>query len=146
MTDVHKKKQRSFNMSRIRGRNTGPEMKLRSLLHTAGYRYGLHRNDLPGKPDVVLTKYKAVIFVHGCFWHRHAGCRFATTPQNNAEFWREKLDRNVARDKRDVAALESSGWKVIRVWECELRKSPDKILRWLKRLLPRKETRFVSRI
>lgn len=108
-------------MSRIKGRNTGPEMRLRSLLHCAGFRFRLHVKDLPGKPDIVLPRYRAVIFVHGCFWHRHEGCRNATTPSTRTEFWQAKFDSNVRRDKRDRAALETAGWTVFTVWECELK-------------------------
>ena len=108
-------------MSRIKGRNTGPELRLRSLLHHAGFRFRLHAKDLPGRPDIVLPRYRTAIFVHGCFWHRHPGCRNATTPSTRPEFWQEKFESNVSRDARNRAELEAAGWKVETVWECELK-------------------------
>lgn len=118
-------------MSRIKGRDTGPELRLRSLLHRAGFRFRLHAKDLPGKPDIVLPKYRTAIFVHGCFWHRHEGCRNATTPSTRPEFWQEKFDGNVERDKRNRAAIETAGWTVITVWECDLKADADLIVRQL---------------
>lgn len=118
-------------MSRIKGRDTGPEMRLRSLLHRAGFRFRLHPKELSGKPDIVLPKYHAVIFVHGCFWHRHDGCRNATTPSTRTDFWQAKFDGNVERDKRNRAALETAGWTVITVWECELKVDADRIVQQL---------------
>lgn len=112
---------RSWNMSRIRSRDTKPEKLVRSLLHRLGYRFRLHRKDLPGKPDVVLPKYAAAVFVHGCFWHRHPGCRFAYTPKSRTRFWEEKFSGNVARDRRNRKELEGLGWTVLTVWECETR-------------------------
>jgi DNA mismatch endonuclease (patch repair protein) len=120
MTDFLTKAQRSERMSRIRGRDTKPELVLRKLLHAQGLRYRLHRADLPGKPDLVFVRHKAVVFVHGCFWHRHHGCSIATTPKSNIDFWVEKFDRNVARDRRNILALQALGWRVYVVWECEL--------------------------
>lgn len=114
-------------MSRIRGRNTGPELRLRSLLHRAGFRFRLHVRDLPGKPDIVLPKYHTAIFVHGCFWHRHAGCRNATMPSTRTEFWQDKFEGNVERDKRNRAALEAAGWTVITVWECDLKSDASRV-------------------
>lgn len=108
-------------MSRIKGRDTGPELRLRSLLHRAGFRFRLHAKDLPGKPDIVLPKYRTAIFVHGCFWHRHEGCRHATTPSTRADFWQDKFAANVNRDERNRTALEAAGWRVETIWECELR-------------------------
>ncbi len=131
MVDSISLERRSWNMSRIRGRDTGPEMRLRSLLHCAGFRFRLYAKDLPGKPDIVLPKYHAVIFVHGCFWHRHEGCRNATTPSTRAEFWQAKFDGNVERDKRNRAALEAKGWTVMTVWECELKADADRIVQQL---------------
>ena len=125
MADVHSKAQRSFNMSRIRGKNTKPEMRVRSLLHRMGFRFRLHRKDLPGKPDIVLPAYGTVIFVHGCFWHRHPGCHRTTTPKTRVEFWSEKFQANVARDALMVAELEALGWTVLVVWECQTRSSPE---------------------
>lgn len=111
---------RSWNMSRIRSKDTIPEMHVRSALHRAGYRFRLHVKDLPGKPDIVMPKYKTVIFVHGCFWHRHKGCSRAATPSTNQEYWKQKFKRNVERDKREQAELKKLGWKVIVVWECKV--------------------------
>jgi DNA mismatch endonuclease (patch repair protein) len=119
-------------MSRIRSSNTSPELALRRALHALGLRFRLHRKDLPGKPDIVFPRYKTVVFVHGCFWHRHAGCKVATTPKSNTGFWIEKFDRNVARDSRSRELLEAQGWKVVVAWECELgsrRKAADAALR-----------------
>jgi len=121
MTDVFTKSKRSEVMSRIKGCNTKPELAVRSLIYRMGYRFRLHRKDLPGKPDIVLSRYKTVIFVHGCFWHRHNDCRFAYTPKTRADFWLQKLESNVSRDQQVKADLERLGWRVITVWECELR-------------------------
>ena len=121
MADTITRERRSWNMSRIKGRDTGPELRLRSLLHRAGFRFRLHAKELPGKPDIVLPKYHAAIFVHGCFWHRHDGCRNATMPSTRTEFWKSKFDSNVDRDERNRAALKAAGWTVFTVWECELK-------------------------
>ena len=110
---------RSALMSRVRGRHTSPEMVVRKALHRHGYRYRLHDKRLPGKPDLVLPRLRVVILVHGCFWHRHHGCRAASTPKTRTSFWEEKFARNVERDRRDIAALERLGWRVHIVWECE---------------------------
>jgi DNA mismatch endonuclease (patch repair protein) len=131
MVDTLTSKRRSWNMSRIRGRNTGPELRLRSLLHRAGFRFRLHVKQLPGRPDVVLPKYRTAIFVHGCFWHRHSGCRNATMPSTRREFWQEKFDGNVSRDLRNRAALEAAGWTVLTVWECELKADAEGVVRRL---------------
>ncbi len=120
MTDTISKERRSWNMSRIRGKDTGPERAVRSLLHRMGYRFRLHRNDLPGKPDIVLPKYRTAIFVHGCFWHRHPRCRYAYTPKTRVKFWKNKFAENVARDRRAMRALRRLGWRVIVIWECEV--------------------------
>lgn len=127
MTDRISKKHRSWNMSRIRGKHTTPELTLRSLLHRAGFRFRLHVPGLPGKPDIVLPKYRTVIFVHGCFWHRHEGCSNATTPKTRRQFWQEKFDRTVERDREKQAQLESAGWRVLTVWECELKTNPSNL-------------------
>jgi DNA mismatch endonuclease (patch repair protein) len=124
MTDTLTPTQRSRLMSRVVGRDTKPEWILRSALHRLGFRYRLGGAGLPGRPDLVLPKYRSVVFVHGCFWHRHADCKRATLPRANADFWKEKLERNVARDREAAAALEALGWKVILVWECELYRDP----------------------
>ncbi|MDY0039481.1 MAG: very short patch repair endonuclease [Desulforhabdus sp.] len=107
-------------MSRVSGKNTKPEIAVRSLLHSLGYRFRLHRKDLPGKPDITLPKHKKVIFVHGCFWHGHADCSRSKRPSSNEEFWREKLDKNIERDKATVNALKELGWDVLTVWTCEV--------------------------
>ena len=109
-------------MSRIRGKNTTPELKLRKTLHKLGYRYRINVRKLSGSPDIVLAKYRTCIFVNGCFWHGHKDCRYATRPKTNAEFWRTKIENNRERDLRDYTFLESLGWRVIVVWECELKK------------------------
>lgn len=115
------KEHRSWNMSRIRSRNTKPEVAVRSLLHRMGFRFRIHAKKLPGCPDILLTKYRSVIFVHGCFWHRHQGCRFAYQPRSRKAFWARKFKENVERDRKNCAALSQLGWHVIIVWECELR-------------------------
>ncbi len=128
------KEQRSWNMSRIRSKDTKPELLVRRLLTALGLRYRLHRAGLPGKPDIVLGPRRLVIFVHGCFWHRHAGCKEATMPAANRVFWQTKLEGNAARDRRHRAALQKLGWRVVTVWECETRQ-PERLARRLARLL-----------
>jgi DNA mismatch endonuclease (patch repair protein) len=115
------KEHRSWNMSRIRAQNTSPELLVRSMLHSAGYRFRLHRRDLPGSPDIVLPKHKLAFFVHGCFWHRHARCRLAAVPKSRPDFWRKKFSDNVKRDRRAVSQLTKMGWRVCVIWECETR-------------------------
>ena len=129
MADVLTPKQRSYNMSRIHGKDTKPEEMVRKYLFSQGFRYRKNDARLPGKPDIVLPKYKTVIFVNGCFWHKHEGCKYFIWPKNNAEFWKEKINKNVARDQRDYELLGKDGWHVIVVWECELKKhSADQTL------------------
>lgn len=113
--------ERSKVMAQVKGKNTVPERRVRSLLHKNGFRFRLHRKDLPGAPDIVLPKKKTVVFVHGCFWHRHPGCKRASTPTSNVDYWNNKFARNLARDADNQARLTSLGWQVIIVWECELR-------------------------
>ena len=126
MSDVHSREQRSYNMSRIRGKDTRPEMVVRSMVHRMGYRYRLHRSDLPGKPDLVFPRLKKIIFVHGCFWHMHR-CRYGRVePATNAEFWEKKRMGNVTRDKRNIRKLRRLDWKVLVVWECWT-KMPDSL-------------------
>lgn len=125
MVDTLTKEKRSWNMSRIREKNTKPEILVRSFLHRAGFRFRLHDRSLPGKPDIVLKKYKSVIFVNGCFWHRHEGCPKATTPKTRLEFWEAKFRGTVERDREQKDALEELGWRVICIWECELERSAD---------------------
>ncbi|MEB6588397.1 very short patch repair endonuclease [Pseudomonas asiatica] len=137
--DVVDTETRSRMMSGIRGKNTKPEMTVRRFLHAHGYRYRLHRRDLPGKPDLVLPKLKVCLFVHGCFWHRHPGCRYATTPKTRVEFWDEKFLKNVARDLANIQALENAGWRVLIIWECQLKTDKlalDKLLLKLDELKP----------
>jgi len=120
MADTMTKAERSALMAKIRSTNTKPEVFVRSALHRAGFRFRLHNRELPGRPDIVLPKHRTVVFVHGCFWHRH-GCALASEPATRRAFWREKFARNVARDKRTAAALRRAGWRVLTVWECALR-------------------------
>lgn len=122
-------------MSRIKGRDTKPEKIVRSLLHAMGYRFRLHRRDLPGKPDVVLPKHRKVIFVHGCFWHGHVGCPRASRPTSNVEFWNKKLDSNMQRDRAAQKELATLGWQPLILWQCEMRDVPtltDKLEQFLK--------------
>ena len=123
MADVHTPEQRSYNMSRIHSKNTKPEELVRKFLFSQGFRYRKNDAKLPGKPDIVLPKYKAVIFVNGCFWHGHEGCRYFVWPKNNAEFWKEKITGNIQRDKHNHQLLANQGWRVIEIWECQLMKS-----------------------
>ena len=120
MTDNISQNKRSWVMSRVTSKNTSPEKIVRSLLHGMGYRFRLHRKDLPGCPDIVLPKYGCVIFVHGCFWHRHKGCKKTRTPKSNVNFSENKFRKNILGDKRHKEKLESQGWKVLVVWECEV--------------------------
>lgn len=137
MADIVNQETRSRMMAGIRGKDTKPELVLRKALHARGLRYRLHASHLPGRPDLVLAKYCAVIFVHGCFWHRHEGCRYATTPVTRPEFWKRKFAANVRRDQEVRQALASKGWRVATVWECSLRKphlvpaAVDSIISWL---------------
>ncbi len=115
---------RSWNMSKIKNRNTSPELKVRSLLHRKGYRFRLHRKDLPGTPDIVLPKYHTVIFVHGCFWHRHMHCKegayFPRDPIKGVEFWQDKFEKTMKRDQINIEALKMCGWRVVVIWECQI--------------------------
>lgn len=133
MADVHDKKTRSYNMSRIRSGNTKPEMLVRKFLHANGFRYSLHKKSLPGKPDIVLPKYKTVIFIHGCFWHGHTNCKYFVIPKTRADWWLNKINTNKANDEKAVKALKKDGWKVITVWECGLK--PTKAKKTLSSLL-----------
>jgi DNA mismatch endonuclease, patch repair protein len=121
MADVHDKKTRSYNMSQIKGKNTKPEMLVRKFLHANGFRYRLHVKNLPGKPDLVLPKYKTVIFVHGCFWHGHEGCKYFVLPKTRTEWWLNKINSNTANDKKAINVLKRDGWKIVILWECNLR-------------------------
>lgn len=126
---------RSANMRAVCGQNTKPELAVRRAAHAMGYRFRLHRRDLPGTPDLVFPIYKIALFVHGCFWHGHPGCRKATIPKSNAEFWRAKLARNIERDSKAKTALLSVGWQVEVIWECEITEAED-IRALLARILP----------
>lgn len=113
--------QRRRSMVGNKSRDTKPEIQVRKLLHSLGYRFRIQRKDLPGRPDIVLPKYKTAIFVNGCFWHRHEGCKYASTPSTNSDFWEKKFAANVKRDARNYAALKKQGWNVIVIWECEVK-------------------------
>lgn len=128
MVDTISAKHRSWNMSRIRNGDTQPEMQLRSMLHQAGFRFRLHDRTLPGRPDVVMKKYRTVVMIHGCFWHRHSGCRNSTMPSTRPDFWEAKFAGTVARDKRNHDALIALGWRVITVWECELEEDAQQVI------------------
>lgn len=121
MADVHSKETRSYNMSRIKGKDTKPEMLVRRFLHAQGFRYRLHVKDLPGKPDIVLPKYKTVIFIHGCFWHGHKGCKYAALPNTRKEWWEAKIAANCHHDIVANEILSNVGWSVITIWGCELK-------------------------
>ncbi|MBN9284494.1 MULTISPECIES: DNA mismatch endonuclease Vsr [unclassified Flavobacterium] len=125
MADVHSKEIRSFNMSKIKGKDTKPELLVRKFLFSQGFRYRLHDKKLPGKPDVILPKYKTVIFVNGCFWHGHQDCKYFVVPKTRTEWWLNKINVNISNDNKALLALQNSGWKVIVIWECELK--PEKI-------------------
>lgn len=131
--DMFYPQKRSEIMSHIRSKNTKSEIMVRKYLHRLGFRFRLHGSKLPGKPDIVLPKYKCVVFVHGCFWHAHEGCKYYRDPKSNAEYWIPKIQRNVERDKQAVRELTSMGWKVEIVWECELKKDAERRLNELVR-------------
>jgi len=131
MADTLSSPERSKLMSRVRNKNTGPELAVRRALHAAGFRFRLHRRDLPGRPDIVLVRYRTAVFVHGCFWHGHA-CRRGALPQDNADFWSEKIDRNRARDATAVEALVLAGWSVETIWQCELKQGLEPLLERLR--------------
>ena len=128
MTDVHSQETRSYNMSRIKAKDTKPELLVRKYLFCKGFRYRVNAKDLPGKPDIVLPKYKTVIFIHGCFWHGHEGCKYFVIPKTRTEWWTEKIRKNKERDQQEHEALRKTGWNIITVWECQLK--------------PRKESRL----
>lgn len=137
MTDIVDHQTRSRMMAGIKGKNTRPELALRRALHSRGFRYRLHSTKIPGRPDLIFAKHRAVVFVHGCFWHRHEGCFYATTPATRAEFWQAKFEANIARDSAVRATLIESGWRVAIIWECALRKpeqvtvAGDSLSNWL---------------
>ncbi len=123
MADIHKKHIRSFNMSRIKAKDTRPELLVRHFLHNCGFRYKLHDKSLQGKPDVVLPKYRTVIFIHGCFWHGHSRCKYFKIPKTRTTWWRDKINRNKLNDAKAIKALKKEGWNVIVLWECKLKPS-----------------------
>ena len=142
MADVVDKATRSRMMSGIRSQNTRPEIELRTALHTLGLRYRLHVRDLPGRPDIVFPRYRAVVQVHGCFWHRHKGCKFTTTPTTNDAFWSAKFEKNIRRDLETRDLLDRSGWRTAVVWECSIRAEGGRTLapilqKWLEGQEPR---------
>ena len=136
MADVHTPQQRRYNMQQIRAKNTKPEMLVRKFLHANGFRYSLHNKKLPGKPDIVLTKYKTIIFIHGCFWHGHKNCKYFVVPKTRTKWWLNKIKLNKANDEKAVKELKKDGWKVIVVWECALKpaKQETALIRILKKL------------
>ena len=136
--DTISKAKRSWNMSRIKGRDTKPEIVVRRLLHGMGFRFRLQGRDLPGRPDIVLPKHRVVVMVSGCFWHRHRGCRYATTPATRRAFWKSKFEENVKRDRRVERMLRRLGWRVITVWECQIGKY-DRLGARLRRLIVRRK-------
>ena len=140
MRDRLTKERRSWNMSRIRAKDTTPEKRVRSLLHRMGYRFRLHRKDLPGNPDIVFVSRRVALFVHGCFWHRHQGCKNCTTPTNRRKFWTDKLEGNRSRDQRTRRALHALGWRTFVLWECQT-KDPRKLNkateRFVKNFIPK---------
>lgn len=135
MTDILTKEKRSWNMSRIKGKDTKPEITLRSLLHKSGLRFRLHDKKLPGRPDIVLPRYRTVIFVNGCYWHRHAGCKYAYMPKTRVEFWKDKFERTIQRDLEKNKALTADGWQVFTAWECELKDDPRSVVVRILKLL-----------
>lgn len=148
MADVVDPPTRSRMMAGIRGANTKPEIGLRRALHRHGFRFRLHDTRLPGRPDIVLPRYRAVIFVHGCFWHRHQGCHWCTTPTSRSDFWNAKFRSNVERDKRHLRSLQESGWRVATVWECALRREGQadtvrELTDWLSSTEPTYESKLV---
>jgi DNA mismatch endonuclease (patch repair protein) len=131
MTDIVDKQTRSRMMAWIKGKDTRPEMTVRRFLHARGFRYRLHDRSLPGSPDLCLPRYRVVIFVQGCFWHRHEGCRLSYVPASNRDTWQAKFQQNVERDRRNIDALVQAGWRVIVLWECGLRRHESVLLDWL---------------
>lgn len=131
-------------MSRIRGKNTKPELAVRSMLHRMGYRFRIANKTLPGRPDIVLPKYRAVIFVHGCFWHRHQGCKYAYTPKSRLDFWEQKFEGNVMRDKNNLSLLRKAGWLPIVIWECEIKHNAEAVPGRVSGILQRRLKKLVE--
>lgn len=136
MTDVMTPEQRHHCMSQIKGQDTKPELAVRSCLHRLGYRFRLHDPRLPGRPDIVMRKHRTVVLVHGCYWHRHPGCKFAYSPKTRSDFWQAKFADNIERDRQVQRELEALGWNILVVWECQTRDATD-LRRLLERTLPR---------
>lgn len=141
--DIVSKEVRSRMMAGIRGSDTRPEIKVRKLLHKHGFRYRLHSRKLPGRPDIVLPRYRLCIFIHGCYWHRHPGCKYATTPRSREEFWRLKFQQNIDRDTKNRKALLEQGWRVFEIWECGIRR-PEPDLAWLLEAVPDYTRKYFS--
>ncbi len=135
--DLFDKDKRSWIMGRIRSRNTKPEIIVRSILHRMGFRFSLRNKKLPGSPDIVMPRHKTIVFVHGCFWHRHRKCRQASVPKTRVKFWKEKFEKNQDRDRKNECELRKLGWKVIVIWECEVLRNPEKIARKLFSIITR---------
>jgi len=131
MADVHSPETRSYNMSRIKGKDTKPEMIVRKFLFSKGFRYRLHVKNLPGKPDIVLPKYKTVIFIHGCFWHGHEGCKYFVVPKTRTDWWLNKIIGNISNDNRNAELLKLEGWRVLIIWECEIKANKQNSLEQL---------------
>ncbi len=124
MADVHNPEVRSYNMSRIRAKDSMPELLVRKFLHSKGFRFRIHDKHFPGKPDIVLPKYRTIILVHGCFWHGHNGCKRFVMPKSRQDYWIQKIENNIRRDDKNKLEMLQKGWRVITVWECELKKEP----------------------
>ena len=139
MTDIVDSRRRSEMMAGIKGRDTKPELVVRRIAHRLGFRFRLHRKDLPGRPDLVFPRHRLAVFVHGCFWHRHEECRYSYTPRSRVEFWMEKFTQNVDRDRRDQEALQDLGWQVLVIWECETR-DEETVRQYLQGWIERCET------
>jgi len=133
--DILTPEKRSWNMSRIRNRDTKPELALRSALHRLGYRFRLSDRNLPGRPDIVLPKYRTAVFVHGCFWHRHSECKYAYNPKSKIEFWQHKFEENMARDERNIRDIISKSWIPVVVWECQIKHDLDSCIELLTKQL-----------
>jgi len=142
MGETHTIRVRSYNMSKIRSKNTKPEEFIRKYLFNQGFRYRKNVRSMPGCPDVVLPRYKTVIFINGCFWHKHEGCKNFVWPKSNEDYWRPKIERNVCRDKKNISDLENSGWHVIVIWECEIRNNRNEVYKY--KLIPLFEARGES--